>query len=65
VSRTLVDLADNLTIQDLARAVHEAEVLRLFDGNAIREVISRSRGRRGAHRLLALLANPSATAAVP
>jgi hypothetical protein len=54
---TLVDLAEVLDDQSLAKAIHEAEVQRLFDANQF----ARFRGRRGAHRLLALLEDPSAT----
>jgi hypothetical protein len=51
VARTLLDLAAVVTPRELANAVTEAEVLRLFDLSAIREVIGRSRGRRGVARL--------------
>lgn len=52
---TLVDLAETLDAQSLAKAVHEAEVHRLFDATQF----TRFAGRRGAHRLHALLEDPS------
>jgi hypothetical protein len=39
------------------RAVNEAEVLRLFDGAAVEEVLARARGRRGAAILSSVLAD--------
>lgn len=57
VARTLVDLADVLNERQLAAAVHEAEVLRVFDLTAIRDVQSRVAGRRGRHRLERVLAH--------
>ncbi|MGI8580159.1 MAG: endonuclease domain-containing protein [Solirubrobacteraceae bacterium] len=48
-------LAETLPAQALARAVHEAEVLRLFDGREF----DRFNGRRGATRLQALLQDPN------
>jgi very-short-patch-repair endonuclease len=51
VARTLLDLAGVVSIQELRRAIGEAEVLRLFDFVAARELIKRSRGRRGVARL--------------
>ena len=56
VARTLVDLADVLGEQRLARAVHEAEVLRAFDLHAIERTLARLPGRRGAKRLRGVLA---------
>ena len=56
-ARTLVDLADVLSPQALARAVHEAEVLRLLDVDAVHEALE---GRRGARLLRPLLATPEA-----
>lgn len=55
VALTLVDLAETLPAQALARAVHEAEVLRLFNGREL----DRFNGRRGAARLHALLQDPN------
>lgn len=55
VALTLVDLAETLDAQSLATAVHEAEVHRLFDANQF----TRFAGRRGVHRLHALLEDPS------
>ncbi len=56
VARTLVDLAEVLPEQRLARAVHEAEVLRVFDLHAIERTLARLPGRRGAKRLRGVLA---------
>jgi very-short-patch-repair endonuclease len=55
-ARTLVDLAEVLTEPRLARAVHEAEVRRLFDLRALDAAIGRVAGRRGRHRLRRVLA---------
>ncbi|MEA2391054.1 MAG: hypothetical protein QOK31_1163 [Solirubrobacteraceae bacterium] len=51
---TLIDLAETLPHAQLARAVHEAEVLRLLDTRAFHH----HNGRRGAARLQALLKDP-------
>jgi predicted transcriptional regulator of viral defense system len=51
VARTLVDLAEVLNENRLAKAVHEAEVQRVFDLSAIDEVLTRVPGRTGRHRL--------------
>jgi very-short-patch-repair endonuclease len=56
VARTLVDLAEVLTEPRLARAIHEAEVRRLFDLRAVEAALARVAGRRGRHRLLRVLA---------
>ncbi|HEU4975929.1 MAG TPA: DUF559 domain-containing protein [Baekduia sp.] len=55
VARTLVDLADILDRDRLERAVHETEVLRLIDVDAVHDAIARAPGRSGRRRLLALL----------
>jgi very-short-patch-repair endonuclease len=55
VARTLVDLADVVTEARLAKAVHEAEVQRVFDLEAIECVLERVPGRRGRHRLRRVL----------
>lgn len=49
--RTLVDLADTLPDRRLAEAIHESEVRRLFDLEALTAAQSRVPGRRGRHRL--------------
>ena len=51
VARTLLDLAAVVTPGELRNAVTQTEVLRIFDLTAMREVISRNRGRRGVARL--------------
>jgi very-short-patch-repair endonuclease len=56
VARTLVDLADVLSEDRLAKAVHEAEVQRVFDLNAIERILARMPGRTGGHRLRRVLA---------
>jgi hypothetical protein len=56
VARTLLDLADVIPRRGVERAVDQAEVLRLFDLGAVREVLARSNGRRGAGILRAVLA---------
>jgi hypothetical protein len=56
VPRTLVDLADVLTQQQLGDAIHEAEVRRLFDLKAVDAALRRLPGRRGRHRLHRVLA---------
>jgi very-short-patch-repair endonuclease len=56
VARTLVDLADVLTDERLAKAVHQAEILRIFDLTALRRAQERAGGRKGRHRLSRVLA---------
>ena len=56
-ARTLVDLASALTPQQLERAVHQAEVLRLLDVTQVRQALLRS-GRRSRH-LSSFLSMPS------
>jgi very-short-patch-repair endonuclease/predicted transcriptional regulator of viral defense system len=55
-ARTLVDLADVLSEQRLADAVHEAEVQRILDVTKVERVLDRMPGRRGAHKLRRVLA---------
>jgi very-short-patch-repair endonuclease len=57
VARTLVDLADVLSEPRLRDAIHEAEVLRLFDRRRLKEALERAPGRAGGHRLRRLLAD--------
>lgn len=59
VARTLVDLAGVLAPFALARAVHEAEFLRLLDVAAVEEALARADGRRGTAALRAALDQPS------
>jgi very-short-patch-repair endonuclease len=56
VARTIVDLADVLTEERLADAVHECEVQRLFDLNEVDRVLERLTGRKGRHKLGRVLA---------
>ena len=53
--RTLLDLAEVLHITRLERAIENAERLRIFDLNAITELLSRSPGRHGRKPLSVLL----------
>jgi predicted transcriptional regulator of viral defense system len=55
VARTLLDFAGVETIWELRRAVGEAEVKRILDKRAARELIKRSGGRRGVARLRMVL----------
>jgi very-short-patch-repair endonuclease len=55
LARTLVDLADVLPEKQLANAVHEAEVKRLFDRKPIERVLERLPGRKGRHKLRRVL----------
>ncbi len=55
-ARTLVDLADVLNERRLADALHQAEVLRIFDLAAITEALERVPGRSGRHRLTQAIA---------
>ncbi|MGI8729963.1 MAG: type IV toxin-antitoxin system AbiEi family antitoxin domain-containing protein [Solirubrobacteraceae bacterium] len=56
-ARTLLDLADVLPVKGLRRAVRQAQSLRLTSVRQIAELLARSNGRRGAHRLAALIAD--------
>jgi hypothetical protein len=59
VPRTLLDLAEVVRQRDLERAIERAETFRILDLTAIRELLARSPGRRGASRLeRALAADP-------
>jgi hypothetical protein len=51
VARTLLDLAGVVREDALARALEQAERLRLFDLRAVDPLIARSRGRRGVRAL--------------
>ncbi len=51
VARTLLDLAAGVSGNELRREIGEAEVLKIFDLAAMREVIECSPGRRGVARL--------------
>jgi predicted transcriptional regulator of viral defense system len=55
VARTLLDFAGVAPVWELRKAVGEAEVLRVLDKGAARNLIKRSRGRRGVARLRMLL----------
>ena len=53
--RTLLDLAAVLDRSSLARAVEEAEVLRLVNSRRLTDLLARNRGRRGAAALRRVL----------
>jgi len=55
LARTLVDLADVVNERQLTRAVHQAEILRLFDLTQIEAALARLPGRKGRHRLRRVL----------
>jgi hypothetical protein len=55
VARTLVDLGDVVDRAAVERAVDQAEMLRVFDGRAIHEALTRAGPRRGAGVLRAVL----------
>jgi very-short-patch-repair endonuclease len=55
VARTLLDLAAVAPVWELGKAISEAEVLRLLDHGAVRQLIKRNRGRRGVARLRVLM----------
>jgi very-short-patch-repair endonuclease len=54
-ARTLLDLAEILHPEALAKALDQAEVLRIFDMRALEEVMRRNPGRHGLRPLQALL----------
>jgi very-short-patch-repair endonuclease len=55
VARTLVDLADVLNEKRLSKAVHQAEILRVFDLRALEQAQRRAGARSGAKRLTRVL----------
>lgn len=55
MARTLLDLSAVVSVRELRRAVAEAEVQRALNMNAVRELLQRSRGRRGVARLRLLV----------
>jgi predicted transcriptional regulator of viral defense system len=56
LARTLLDLAEVLDRRGVERAVDQAEVRRVFDLRAVREVLARAAGRRGVPVLEQVLA---------
>ena len=54
VARTLLDLADVAPARHVERAIHQAEILGVFDLAAIHDVLARANGRR-TRRLLAAI----------
>ena len=56
VARTLLDLAGEIDRQGLRRACNQADVLGIFDGRQVEDVLARAEGRRGAQRLREVLA---------
>jgi Transcriptional regulator, AbiEi antitoxin/Protein of unknown function (DUF559) len=59
VARTIVDLAEVVTLPILRRVVHEAEVLRLLDVRAVEEALGRVPGRRRARHVLSAIDSPA------
>ncbi|MFL5779920.1 MAG: DUF559 domain-containing protein [Thermoleophilaceae bacterium] len=57
LARTLLDYADLASHRQLERACEQAEINRAYDQAAIDEAIERNPGRRGARRLLAVIAD--------
>jgi very-short-patch-repair endonuclease len=57
VPRTLLDLAEVVDHRTVERAIDRAEVLGVFDGRALEDVLSRADGRRGAPVLRSILAD--------
>lgn len=55
IERTLLDLADTMPPDRLRRAVREAYVQRLVTERELQRAVARSRGRRGAARLAAIV----------
>ena len=55
LARTLLDLAEVVSVRSVERAVERAEILRLLDMGPIDEVLARAGGRRGAAVLRAVL----------
>ena len=62
VPRTLFDLAAQLDLRRLERAINEAEVLRLWDELSLQDLLLRYPGRPGARNVRAALRNRSAGA---
>jgi hypothetical protein len=56
VARTVLDLAETLTLRQLIRVIEQAERLRIFDLNAIEELLARNPGRHGTRPLRAAIA---------
>ena len=56
LARTLLDLAEVIDRRGVERAIDQAERLRLFDLQAVEDVLSRSDGRHGAPVVRAVLA---------
>jgi len=65
VARTLVDLGDVVSRRAVEKAVEQAEILQLFDLNAVEQAIERAGPRRGTGILLSVLeelSGPTVTA---
>ena len=62
IARTLLDLAEVIPRRELARAIEQAELIGVFDLQAIEELLGRSRGRRGLRPLRFELARVRETA---
>ncbi|MEP6954114.1 MAG: type IV toxin-antitoxin system AbiEi family antitoxin domain-containing protein [Solirubrobacteraceae bacterium] len=55
-ARTIVDLAELLSVHDLTRVLERSAVQRCYDGRALAAAMTRANGRRGLRTLLAALA---------
>jgi len=55
VSRTLLDLATQISYEGLESAANEAEVLEIFDLREMEDLLKRSKGHRGIRRLRQVL----------
>ena len=60
LARTLLDLAAAVPTDHLERALAQSERLRIYDHRAVEDVLARANGHRGARRLAAATARPSA-----
>ena len=56
VPRTILDLADHVTLRQLERVVDQAEVQRLLHMRRMEDVLARANGRRGVAKVRAVLA---------
>jgi hypothetical protein len=65
VPRTLLDLAQVASPRILERACDQAEVLRVLDMNALRELLARTKGHPGVRRLRAVLETGNVGEGIP
>ena len=60
VARTLFDLAGNVTLHQLRRAAHEAEIRRLWEALSLADLLARHPRHPGAASVRELIASPDA-----